>query len=535
MKKCVMALAALLMLLEPTVSHSFIGNIKIGGVKLPCAVACGGSRGVVNLNFAGDAVNSFITGPSIDNFSEKVNQSVDRGLDKLEKLLIARQTDFLEKATEIANSQRDQFINQLVATTDEAVAQLDGVLKERLKEADRILETRLGTLDVVLDKNTRELGSALKRVVIFVVVVSALSYTIWLTYRRLYVDKLPLKPFIPRLAAVLGMFLAFGSVLYALNLVNDMWSRRQMVRGMEEGYEKALSSQIFDYAVYYSAQLIYLDRYNEIYQARQEKAELLRDVFARPALYRSVDGAREMLNRLGNAQKAYKRANGQYDRDLTILYGFALWQRGDDRFSEYVAANIMAEAISGHASRGSEEATLLPVAYYYLSAYLSDPVPDEMIASIYVRNANIPDNAVFGPDQNEPGDEQLKVQRRTIAQLATAANGLQVDIESLAKVNSLYAFVRVSLEGVSTYRKVVSGYGELVRLSGDLISVPDEQKAEVRERIKASGVEIVKVWRDYINFLSEASYADQTARLNSFRCTLAYLLLCFRGIQNKGS
>jgi hypothetical protein len=510
------ALVGLLCFLVPLPAYCFIGNIKIGGVKLPCAVACGGSRGVVNLNFAGDAINSFLTGPSIDNFAEKANQSIDRGLEKFEKLLIARQSDFLEKAAQIATDQREQFIVALSATTDEAVAQLDSTLRQQLRDADRILETRLGTLDVVLDKNTRELGSTLKRFVIFCIVVGALSYITWSIYRRKYVDKLPLQPMLPRLSVALVMFVALGSVLYVLNFLNDVWSRQQLVTSMEEGYEKALSSQIFDYAVYYSAQLVYLDRYNELYQARQEKAELLRDVFARPALYRSADGARELLNRLGNAQKAFKRISGQYDRDLTILYGFATWQRGDDRFSEYAAANIMSEAISGNASQGIEQPTLLPIAYYYLSAYLADPIPDSMIASLYAANAGIDPSDVFISGQHS-SSEDIDFQRRTVQQLTDVSHETKVDLESLAKVNSLYAFVRVSLEGVSTYRKVVSGYGELLRLSGELISVQDSQKPSVRNEIRTASHEIVAAWASYIKFLGESSYADQTAKLNSFR------------------
>src|SRR5437016_504916 len=96
----VFALTAILFIHD---ARAFFGNI--GG--LPCLVGCGGSRGVVNTNFFGDAVATFVTGPSIDRFESAGRSVVDYADQKLNASL-ERQFAALELAL---SKQKDDFVN----------------------------------------------------------------------------------------------------------------------------------------------------------------------------------------------------------------------------------------------------------------------------------------------------------------------------------------------------------------------------------------------------------------------------------------
>ena len=520
MRYVLCTLTIVLTLFIPMPSYSFFGNISIGGVHLPCAIGCGGSRGIVNLGFAGDAVNSFVTGPSIEGFQNAANAAADRATAKLDEVITRQKADFFEKLTELANSQRALLITQLNDATQNALLGLDDILQRQLREADLLLESRLGTLDVVLTKNTQELSSSLKRLLIFVLIFSALGYILWLLYVRKFVDNRPIAPYLPRMGAILGLSLSLAALVYVVTLANDAIARKEVLSSFESNFGKSLKEQNFDYAVYYSTQLQFIDRFNEKYNAQAEKARLLRDVFSRPALYRSANGARELLARLGNAQKGYVRATGRLDVDLNILYGFAIWQRGDDRFSEYVAASILADQLKqASESNGQDAPTLLPFAVYYLTSYLANPLPDEVIQKLYLDNDHIAAADVFKalPPSKDTAELSPLRQRFSAAELQQALAGNKVDIDKLARTNPLYAFVRVSMEAVGTYRVVVSQYAELIRLSGNLSIASEAERPTLRSAIRAAGKAIIDRWDGYEKFLNRADYSDQTAKLNNFR------------------
>ncbi|MCA1549699.1 hypothetical protein I6F36_22975 [Bradyrhizobium sp. BRP19] len=505
----------------PGSSQSFIGNVKLGSVQLPCAVGCGGSRGVVNFGFAGDAVNSFISGPSIDAFREAANQAADRATKSLDTILTQQKADFFQSLAKFTEAQRTALITDLNTATQSALGDLDIVLQRQLREADQLLETRLGTLDVVLNQNTLALSSALKRVLVFALVLGTLAYATWVFYQSWFVQKRPLRAYLPKLMVVGVLFIGLAGLVYVVNAINDSWARRELVAQFDDFYGKALEQQKFFYAVYYATQLQYIDRFDVRYTARAEKAQLLRDVFSRPALYKSQNGARELLARIGSAQKAFYRSTKQLDTDLNILLGFATWQRGDDRFSEYVAACILADQIA-HAKSSTqvEKPTLLPLAYYYLTAYLSNPLPDSVIAKLYQDNEQIAADQVFVALNSTPDSAALSPLRRRykVTELQSVVTGAKIDIEELARSNSLYAYVRVSLETVKTYRAVVSQYSELLRLQGQLSLTPEgPSKNALRASIRAAGKTIVEEWNAYETFLNKADYADQTAKLNNFR------------------
>src|SRR5262249_4929393 len=131
-----------LVLLLPGNGYSFFGNISIGGVHLPCAVGCGGSRGIVNFGFAGDSGYSFIIGPSIDGLHDAANAAAERAMTSLDGILTKQKADFFQTLNTVAANQRDALISQLNTATQSALGDLDTVLQRQLREADQLLETR---------------------------------------------------------------------------------------------------------------------------------------------------------------------------------------------------------------------------------------------------------------------------------------------------------------------------------------------------------------------------------------------------------
>src|SRR5580704_5288118 len=82
-----------------------IGNSSAFGVPIPCLVACG-SKGVVNLNFAGDAIDTFVFGSSINDFNDKMKALGDQFLAQAKQQLDAVLSDKITQLDKLADKQR---------------------------------------------------------------------------------------------------------------------------------------------------------------------------------------------------------------------------------------------------------------------------------------------------------------------------------------------------------------------------------------------------------------------------------------------
>jgi hypothetical protein len=519
---------ATIVLLFPSSSRSFIGNWKIGGFALPCAVACGGDRGIINPNFAGDAINQIFAAPTIDNFHNALDASIDRGLGKFEDLLNKKQADFFKTMNDSATAQRQALIAEMHSSVTDAMAQLDKILRGAIDEADERIKARLKNGEIVARQASITFNSMLLGTFILIMIIAAIAYMASLWYKTVFVLNRPARGLVGKYVVISLLTLAVSGVAYFVKATRDYWLTTQITADAERDYDLQLKAQNpedqlqdLDNLIFYARQLEYIAPTDEFTSARLERALILRDVFRRPAVFRTTTGGRDLISRLNSAQTHFIKAGKGPDIDLTMLYGFLLWERGNDRFSEYFAACLMAGQIERLTKESSTNfVPMLPLAYLYLSAYLSYPLSDEIVQRIYDNAAQEQgDGAKSETFVALSGDqrESLLVRRYKLAELQRIRDGVTIDIERLAKTNSLYAFTRINLEAVRVVGEIGSLYSELLRLTAVLKSSPEDKKGPTRTSIRNVGKAMVTRWDQYLKFLTASDYADETARLNNLK------------------
>ena len=225
----------------------------------------------------------------------------------------------------------------------------------------------------------------------------------------------------------------------------------------------------------------------------------------------------ELLNRVNAIQNLAWSMHNKWDADLLILYAFAKWQMGTDRYAEYVAASIFASALLYPPAMDEARPILEPLARYYLSAYLANPLSDELIVKYLSAKSGEDGKQVFV--DGLPGCEvpSCPLQRGlTLAELR-AASMTEMNIPVSDLEDPLWIYASVGMEAMTAYRKILSGYAELLRLGCALPSVPDAQKAAIEASIKNVGTNVAKIWDDYVDDLSKIEFADNSARLNNFK------------------
>ncbi|MGX5733843.1 hypothetical protein [Bosea thiooxidans] len=513
-------LVALLCIFAANAAIALIGNIKVGGFQVPCAVACGGSRGVINPNFAGDFFNNVFMGPSIENFENSANRSTDRAMQQLDAVLTKQKTTFLADIEKLSKDQIASVVSQLSDLSNETITSLDEKLRAQLQEADRLLENRLGTLDALLSRQVNDVAYSFHRVAIFFIILLGLGILCWRFYRHIFDHKLPARAFTSQFAWGFGGVVAFSLSAYGITVANQRVAQNRITSQYEENYQIAFSNLNLDHSVYYSTQLLFLNRMSPGAQARAEKAVILRDLFARPALYRTEDGARELGRKLASAQRAFIQSGSAPDPDLTMVYGFLTWQRGPDRFSEYIASITLASALEDSSNDKSGNLLIMkPFAYYYISSYLENPLSDEVVVDLYNRYGTNEQEFVSwkNADKSAPGQVSLIKKRYTIAELKAILGSNPVNIDAIARRLPLYAYIRTNMEAVKTSAAVISRYSELLRLTGQVQVALPEAKPSLKAEIRSTASEIVVNWDAYLNFLINTEFADPYAKLNSLR------------------
>lgn len=137
----------------PSLGYGFIGNLKIGGLQLPCAVACGGDRGIINPRFLGDAVNNIFAAPTIDSFGTRADASVDRAMSALDKVLDGQREKVVADLESLGDRQRDALVSDLADLSAETITDLDEVLTRNIEKLTDQLNQSLGTLQGVLEES----------------------------------------------------------------------------------------------------------------------------------------------------------------------------------------------------------------------------------------------------------------------------------------------------------------------------------------------------------------------------------------------
>jgi hypothetical protein len=285
----------------------------------------------------------------------------------------------LNRADSILRERSDQ-LGRLV---QDRLAQADSILSERIDQLDEAVGRRLGNVDVIATKQRLAIEATAVRVAVLVAVVVFVVFvlvSLWRKYPEI-VDKVADKRgayrtwgFVKGLARPLGLQLlgawAALVVLLALYQWLPMGARKEAaatVARHEAALAQSLASFDFLRARFHASQLELLTEGDSLrYQAQSAKAELLRDLLARPALLTSDSGLRTVM---GRVQGIESKLGPGVDPDVLTLKAMVLWQVGHARSDEYEAASLCTRALR----TPGQNFALAPLARNYVRSFLDAP------------------------------------------------------------------------------------------------------------------------------------------------------------------
>lgn len=294
----------------------------------------------------------------------------------------------LDAATTGALGQADQILRDRTADlgreVSRAVTSADQALAARLEQLDELTGRRLGNVDVIASKQRLALEQTIVRIgvllgaVVFVVFVLR---RLWANYvesseeRRkqaaaggpMFFAKRLGGPFLGHVA----MAAAAGGVLFLLYQRLPLGARREaqeLTRTHQQELERSLAQLELGRVRFHASQLEYLaPSGNERYRALAAKAELLRDLFARPTLLATDAGQTDLARRLDEVRRL--DGSGE-DPDLLVVQAMLIWHSGATRADEHRAASLCARALRTRPGGFP----LAPLAREYVEAFLVAPV-----------------------------------------------------------------------------------------------------------------------------------------------------------------
>jgi hypothetical protein len=400
---------------------------------------------------------------------------------------------------------------------DGAVEKADGALAARIAQVDELAGRRLGNLDVIASKQRIALERTAFRLAIVLGLVMFVVYVLkqlWTTYQSivdrepdpaadpganagrtwqargawrawLFVRKLG-KPLLGYVSAAA----AAGALLFLLHDQLPLGAHKEaleLARSHELGLERSLERFEFTRVLFHASQLEHLTAPDGArYRALAAKAELLRDLFARPTLWGTSSGLSELSDK---ARTVRRLLDGAPDPDLLVVEAMLLWQTGGSRKDEHKAASLCARAFRLR-PRGF---ALAPVARAHIESFLQSPLVDEA-GGLGRDSETIADlreilQAAAPDDPDHPLATQLALARRM----------REVDAASSR-----------------AYVAMASQHRDLVRLQ--LAKAGSDQLAKARQERTRLAREVVQVWTDFDRWLaSDPLLAGNPAVLGVFR------------------
>jgi hypothetical protein len=324
----------------------------------------------------------------------------------------------------------DTRIDQVQGVITVAMTQADDDVKERIQQADDVAQKALGTADVVVAKETLNLEAALLRVGALLGMVAFVVAALQYLFDRLpnHIDsQLKAKGFTedPRrdkitnpkesrraatfkaastltlqsLAIHLG---AFGLVVGAFFLLSYCLpsDANKSLDALRTSHATALNASMatldFTAVQYHAAELAVLDPDNETnYRGKVQRAELIRDVLARPGLLGSADGIQQIAAMVAAADPARAvedAGTGAESPDVITVSGYVRWQLAETRAEEAAAVVLFSHALdvdAAHqsAAKGANASTSDPfvlssLALHYIHFYCLRPAPIDWPAEV---------------------------------------------------------------------------------------------------------------------------------------------------------
>jgi hypothetical protein len=444
-----------------------------------------------------------------------VDGVLDHGLDKIDGTARARLAQIdgiaaariqqvdqavagtLDKADEILKN-RVADIGQVVTG---AIDQADGVLGARIEEIDEVAGRRLGNVDVIATKQRLGLEQTITRsawllaLVIFVVV--ALK-ALWSEYLKsedaiaraepgnqrawLYLTVLG-KPLLKHgaVAAVVALLLATVPQRLPMTAAKE---QQALVNSHTADLEKSVAALDWTRARFHASQLEFLQPDNAAhYQALAAKAELLRDLLARPTALATTAGAIAMLDR---ARAVIRLQTGRPDPDAETVQAMAIWQLGNNKKQEHEAASIAARALWS-SPRGF---TLAPMARILVEAYLHAPLAHDQGPHPVI------DSHEGGKSQDDGGnDDDVDLESNKGLEAALDLDVPDPPGDPFGGAETLFHLMKTLDEAsADAFIAMVDAQVEVFRLAGD---APAGALAAAKKARNAEAQKVVAAWEDF--------------------------------------
>ena len=306
--------------------------------------------------------------------------TVDRVDGALEKRILQidrTASSALNRADSILRDRSDQ-LGRLV---QDRLNQADGIVSERIDQLDEVVGRRLGNVDVIATKQRLAIEATAVRVAVLtgaLVFVVFVLVSLWRKYPEILAQVADKQGayrtwgFVTGVARPLGLQLLGAGAALAVLLGLYQWlplgARKEAVATVAR-HEAALAQSLarFDFtrARFHASQLEVLTEGDSLrYQAQAAKAELLRDLLARPVLLTSESGLRTVMGRVDGIEG---KLGPGVDPDVLTLKAMVLWQVGHSRSDEYEAASLCTRALRG------QNFALAPLARNYVRSFLDAP------------------------------------------------------------------------------------------------------------------------------------------------------------------
>ena len=303
-----------------------------------------------------------------DHLVSNIGKAAKDALDHADSILRERSADI------------DRMADDLVTHADQAV-------KDRIDQIDEAAGRRLGDVDVIAAKQRiefEETGIHLAVLIGLVVFVGFVLRGLWTRYAAM-TDELEgvrgaartallARRLAPEVLLPLAAAAAGGLVLFALYHWLPMGAEHEAAQ-LAALHEKQLDESVarMDYAQarLHASDLQYLKPEEAVQaSARAEKAGLLRDLVARPALLATQAAVTAFDARV----RAVERDLGpRPDADLLVMHAIVAWESGASRLQEQRAASLAARALE-LSPRGF---ALSPIARAYVETFLASPYAPE--------------------------------------------------------------------------------------------------------------------------------------------------------------
>lgn len=400
-------------------------------------------------------------------------------------------------------------VSQMIRTT---LQQVDEMAKARLEQLDEIAGRRIGNLDVVATKQGLSLEAMLVRLSTLLGAFAFFAFLMWSAWTNFVkhselIDHLRSndsgtdleKRTIKRKLGLWGLQTAFalacfGAVVVVAGYLPKPAEARRTVQVADHARALAYAVRDYDFTgvSYHHSQLDILRPGDPSFKGLAMKADLLRDIFERPARLHTVEG----LNELGRElEKARGVAPG--DPDLLVLQAYVIWQAGTTREDELDSAYLCAQAMTMK-RHGMVIERFLP------GRFMLRP-----LAENYVRRfEHDPYEYVAG------SDEEKKVM--AIRAVAVPETSRMPELAQVLAYNELVAQLDDAM--MPAYVEMLDAHAAYAAAAAPVAGVYDVAKAtEARAARSKAAKTVVEAWLAFDNALADSDeLAGDPASLNAF-------------------